>query len=169
MQIRTFLLSVAVIFQFSPVARATDRCEGKVTESVLSSESISNLYFDLKFHEMICGYVSPGGTAALSAKILDVRTKYKPCIIESQDELVRVLGSEKAFDNFYAAIGNSLSLLRVPDPCGRAEQIANEILAGSLQCKPALSELYKLKLAALATAYELASKRTFKRICDPAL
>ena len=117
---------------------------------------------------MICQYA---GTQEQYDKAteqwLAVRTKYKDCIVGGQDALVAHLGGEIPFENFYAAIGNQISLTNLPDPCGRVDKLSKALLEKDLSCRRGIVTVYKPHFNELVAKYaEKATGTEFRRICD---
>ena len=91
----------------------------------------------------------------------------KPNIIAAQDKIVAHLGSEGAFETYYARVGNHMSYLNLPNPCQRASAIADMIVAQKPDTRAKIAKLYKPFFEYLRDQYELKSKQQFRRICDP--
>lgn len=147
---------------------AADRCVGKVSTSVLQAELVSNFYFDMKLHELICSYKIKGAEfKVVTDKVLAARTLLKPQIIAAQDRMVAQLGSEAAFETFYARIGNHMSFLNLPSPCERAVEIADMMTAKNPVNRTKTARLYKPHFEFLLGKYEAKANRPFTRICEP--
>lgn len=161
---------VCTVFMSALSAQAADRCAGKVSTSLLQAEAVANFYFDMKIHEMICTYVQSGpAMEAVEAKVLAARTKIKPTIIQSQDQFVAYVGSEGAFENHYASVGNSISYLNYQNPCERAVELASIVMPKSVNGKSKIMKVYKPHFDKMVSDYEakVNHSQQFRRICDP--
>lgn len=167
---KIFASLVVTVLMSAFSAQAADRCAGKVSSSLLQAEAVANFYFDMKIHEMICTYIQSGPAMdALEAKVLAARTKIKPTIIQSQDQFVAYVGSEGAFENHYASVGNSISYLNYQNPCERAAELAAIVMPKAVSGKSKIMKVYQAHFDKMVADYEAKVNHTqqFRRICDP--
>lgn len=149
-------------------SQAADRCEGKAPTSLLQAEAVANFYFDMKLHELICTYKLKGAPLqVVFDKVLAARTLLKANIIAAQDKMVAHLGSEAAFETYFARIGNHLSYLNLPNPCERAVEIADMMTGKKPANRAKIAKLYKPHFEFILEKYEAKSSRPFTRVCEP--
>lgn len=151
-----------------PSTFAADRCEGKAPKKLLEQEMVQNMYFDIGVHQVICELAGTDEQHKLATeKQVAVRTKYRECIIAAQDALVEKLGGEGPLESFYAAVGNQISLLNLPNPCGRVVKLADKMLSRNWSCRKGIVSAYKNSFAELVASYEkISNGMLFRRICD---
>jgi len=155
---------------FVSTSQAADRCAGQVSKELIESESVANMYFDVGIHQVICNIVgTPEQKLKSDEDLVAVRTKYRTCIISSQDAMVAHLGGEDKFENFYAAVGNQISLINLPNPCQRVTMLRELMLSSNYSCRRGIAKAYKKHGDFIIAKYkEKGTGRLFRRICDPA-
>jgi hypothetical protein len=149
-------------------APGADRCEGLVPELLIQAETVQNMYFDMRLHELLCHYHEKDQAVLneIGSTIGAFKTRYLSCIKGAQDKLVENLGSEGTLENFYAMLGNQILLIGEKDPCGRALGLAKMLMKKPLACGAQLTQLYVPSFQALDKAYYAKTKSPLHRICD---